>query len=111
MISQYWVGQIPGKPLSIQINDEEGFPVDLSYYDSISFRMLGSNNETIDLTGYTLVNSAPIEGRIVFKWPTDRSLFQYSGDYVFQIQLDGTDKKDFTNVHTIRVRELGRSFR
>jgi hypothetical protein len=111
MISQYWVGQIPDKPLSVQIKDQDGNDVNLSIYDSFSFKMLGSNNEEINLDGSEIVKTRIVEGKISFIWPTDRSLFKYPGEYVVQIQLSGEGKLDFTNTHTIKVREFGRSFR
>jgi hypothetical protein len=111
MISQYWIGQIPNRPLSIQIKDEVGNDVNLSIYDTFTFKMLGTNNEEIDLSGHSIIQTRLVEGKISFVWPTNRSLFNYPGDYVLQLELGGTNKKDFTSTHTLRVRELGRSFR
>ena len=111
MISQYWVDQIPDRPLSIQIQDSEGSPLDLTVYNTYTFKMLGSRNEEINLTGHSIIQTSLFEGKITFVWPTDRSLFTEAGDYILQLQLSGTGKKDFTNTHTIRVRELGRTFR
>lgn len=111
MISQYWVGQIPDRPLSIQVLDGEGSPLDLSVYDTYTFRMLGSRNEEISLAGHSVVETMLFEGKITFIWPTDRSLFDKTGDYILQLGLSGTGKQDFTTTHTIRVRELGRAFR
>lgn len=111
MISQYWVGQIPNKPLSIRIKDGEGIDSDLSIYTDIKVKMLGSYNEEINLTGATINKNNANTGRIIFVWPTDRSLFDYAGDYILQLELSGTNKKDFTTTHTLRVRELGRSYR
>lgn len=111
MISQYWVGQIPNRPLSILVKDSDGINMDLSIYTTIKLKMLGSYNEEIDISsGITDVNSAST-GKIVYKWPTTKSLFDYPGDYIIQLELSGTGKKDFTSFHTIRVRELGRSYR
>lgn len=109
MISQYWKNQIPAKPLSILVKNQEGTDLNLSGYTSITAKLLGSNNEVIDLTGSVLNDSNKSVGKIMFYWPTDRSLFQYQGEYVFQLELSGTGKKDFTTTHTIRVRELGRA--
>jgi hypothetical protein len=108
MISQYWIDQIPAKPLSILIKDEAGVDKDLSSYTSITARLVGSNNEEIDLTGSTLNTSNKAIGKIIFSWPTDRSLFQYKGDYVFQLELAAEGQRDFTSTHTLRVRDLGR---
>lgn len=82
--------------------------MDLSDYTSFAIKMLGSNNEEINLTGSTLNTSNVQYGKLIFVWPTDRSLFTYPGDYILQVELGGTGKKDFTTTHTIRVRELGK---
>jgi len=108
MISQYWVDQIPGRPLSIVIKTESGVDMDLSAYTTIEAVMLGSDNEEIDLTGSSLNTNNKNIGKIIFFFPTDRSLFNKKGDYVLQLKLTGTNRLDFTSTHTIRVRELGR---
>lgn len=109
MISQYWIDQIPARPLSIQVKDEDGVDINLSLYTTIEAVLLGSNNEEIDLTGSVLDTTAKSVGNIIFRWPTTRSLFEYPGDYVLQIKLTGTGRLDFTTAHTLRVRELGRT--
>ena len=97
MISQYWLDQIPARPLSIQVKSQDGLDYDLSGYTSIS-----TTGATVDISNANI-------GKILFRWPTDRSLFEYAGDYVLQLELTGTGKKDFTSTHTLRVRELGRT--
>jgi hypothetical protein len=109
MISQYWIDQIPARPLSIQVKDENGEDINLSLYTTIEAVLLGSNNEEIDLAGSVLDTTAKSVGNIIFRWPTTRSLFEYPGDYVLQIKLTGTGRLDFTTTHTLRVRELGRT--
>lgn len=108
MISQYWKDQIPSKPFSIIVKRDDGTTADLGEYTEITAKLIGSNNEEIDLTGSQVVTNNRTLGQIGFVWPTDRSLFDAAGDYVFQLQLKGTGKLDFTTTHTIRVRELGR---
>ena len=108
MISQYWKDQIPAKPLSIQVKNQDGTDMNLSGYNTIEAILMGSNNEIIDLTGSVINTSAKVIGKIIFSWPTDRSLFEFAGDYVFQLKLSGTGKMDFTTTHSIRVKELGR---
>jgi hypothetical protein len=109
MISQYWKDQIPARPLSIQIKDQDGNDMNLSGYSTYIVKMLGSNNEELDLTGSVLNTLNADIGQFTFRWPTTRSLFEYPGDYVLQLELNGTGKKDYTSTHTIRVRELGRT--
>lgn len=111
MISQYWIDQIPARPLSIQVRTQSGDDANLSGYTDIEAVMLGSNNEEIDLTGSVLDTAGKSIGNIIFRWPTTRSLFEYPGDYVLQIKLSGTGRLDFTSTHTLRVRELGRTNR
>lgn len=108
MISQYWIDQIPARPLSIQVKDQSGNDMNLSGYTTVSARLLGTLNEEISLSGAAINTTNSDIGKITFSFPTDRTLFEYPGDYVFQLVLTGTNKKDFTTTHTIRVRELGR---
>jgi hypothetical protein len=109
MISQYWINQIPARALSIQVKDQGGNDINLSGYTNIAVKMLNTNNEEMSLEGSSLNTSSKDLGKIIFIWPTDRSLFEYPGDYVLQLELSGTGKKDFTSTHTLRVRELGRT--
>lgn len=108
MISQYWIDQIPSRPLAIQVKNSAGEDMDLSGYTTITARMVGSRNEVIDLTGYSLNTLNKDIGKIIFIWPTAKSLFTEAGDYVLQLKLEASGKLDFTSTHTIRVRELGR---
>lgn len=111
MISQYWVGQIPNRPLSILVKDSDGNDMDLSVYTTFKLKMLGTYNEELDVSAGVLDSNSASTGKIIYKWPTTKSLFDYPGDYIVQLELSGTGKKDFTSSHTIRVRELGRSYR
>ena len=111
MISQYWIDQIPARPLSIQVKDQDGNNANLSAYTTIEAVLLGSLNEEINLSDANLNTSGKDFGTIIFEWPTEYSLFEYPGDYVFQLKMSGTGKLDFTTTHTLRVRELGRKNR
>lgn len=106
-ISQYWVGQIPARPIAITVRDSKGDPVDLSGYGEFSVRLLGSDDEFIDLTGAELQTAGAVQGRFVFVFPRDRSLFETHGDYLLQLELDGGGVRDFTTAHNIRVHKLG----
>jgi hypothetical protein len=108
MISQYWIDQIPARPLSILIKDQSGADMNLSLYTTIEAVLLGSRNEEISVTGSVLDTTNKAIGNLIFRWPTDRSLFKYPGEYVFQLKMSGTGRLDFTTTHTIKVRELGR---
>ena len=106
-ISQYWVGQIPARPLSIDVRDSSGRAADLSIYTDYNVKMLGSDNEEIDLTGSQLYTGEAGVGHFVFFWPTERSLFTKTGVYVLQLEFVGAGKRDFTTTHNIRVHRLG----
>jgi|LauGreDrversion4_2_1035121.scaffolds.fasta_scaffold02123_14 hypothetical protein len=111
MISQYWINQIPARPLVMQVKNEQGQDLDLSAYTDISIIMIGSDNEPISLSGSSLNTTLANIGKLTFSWPTDRSLFKRAGEYVLQVQLKASDRLDFTTTHMIRVRELGRTYR
>lgn len=108
MISQYWVNQIPAKPLSIQVKNQDGTDMDLSSYTDIEVRMVGSNNELVDVSDAVLNTSNANIGKLIFFWPKTRSLFQYIGEYQLQVTLKNSTSYDLTTTHTMKVRSLGR---
>lgn len=108
-MGQYWVGQIPLRNLTITVKDSAGRPLNCNIYTDVSVRMLGSHNEEIDLSGSTLNRAGAANGRFVFEWPRDRSLFKNTGDYVLQLVLKGAGAVDITTAFIMRVRELGGS--
>lgn len=105
-ISQYWVGQIPSRPIAIDVRGSDGRPVNLVSYTDYKVIVIGSDNEDIDITGSTLSVSGS-SGRFVFRWPDDRSVFNKAGDYLLQLELSGGGYKDYTTEHNIKVRRLG----
>jgi len=106
-IAQYWVGQIPGESIAIDVRGTDGRPINLAGYTGFGVKVLGSDNEEIDLTGYNLSTAQIASGRFVFRWPNGRSVFDKPGAYVLQLELDGDGVKDFTTVLHIKVNELG----
>lgn len=109
-ISRYWVGQIPARPISIEVRDSGGNVMNLGSYSGFSVILVGSDNEVIDTTGAVLNISGAAAGRFVFRWPTDRSLFTKPGDYLLQLEIDGANgTRDFTTEHHIKVTRLGGS--
>lgn len=106
-ISQYWTGQIPARPIAIDVRDSSGRTVNLSSYSGYRVLLLGSDNEEIDLNGSVLTTSGAQNGRFVFRWPKGRSVFNRPGEYLLQLELTGDGVKDFTTEHTIRVRRRG----
>lgn len=105
--SLYYTGQIPAKPLAITVYDSDGRTANLAGYTSYNVRMLGSNNEEIDLTGAVLNTSQANTGRFVLRWPTDRTLFEEPGEYLLQLELVSATARDYTTEHNIKVRRLG----
>jgi hypothetical protein len=111
MISQYWIGQIPARPLSILVKNQDGSDFNLSGYTTINVKMLDTDNKEVPLAGSTVDSNAKQFGQIRFIFPTDRSLFTKKGDYILQLELLGSDRLDYTTTHVLRVRELGRVVR
>lgn len=107
-ISRYWVDQIPLRNLAITVKDSAGRPLNLTNYTDISVRMLGSDNEEVDLDGAVVNSGGASSGRLIFEWPRDRSLFNQAGDYVLQVVLKAANALDMTTAHTIRVSDLGK---
>lgn len=108
ILGPYWVGQIPGDNLSIQVRDDKNSPVDLSSYSVFEPIMLDSDNREVDLTGVALDTTNTVNGRFLFNFPDDRSLFNKHGDYLLQLKMTGSGKIDYTNPVTLRVKQLGR---
>lgn len=107
-ISQYKVGQIPRQDLGITIRDSRGRTLDISGYTDITVRILDSDNEEVDTTGGILNLGGVTVGRIMFKWPTDRTLFEKIGTYLLEVILSDGVHKDITTEHSIQVTSLGR---
>lgn len=106
-MSQYWVGQIPKRPLSIEVRDSFGRELDLTAYSNFSVRLLDDNNTEVDIQGSDLQAGGARQGKFIFVWPTDRSLFNTPGDYLLQLVLSDGTSKDYTTSWNIKVRELG----
>lgn len=105
-VSQYWVGQIPARPIAITVYGSDGRATPLDYTE-YKVRLIGSDNEEIDLDGSTLNVGQASTGRFTFKFPTDRSLFNKTGEYLLQLEFVSGTARDFTTEHHIKVRKLG----
>lgn len=108
MISQYWVGDKPSSPITFSVRNSAGQQINCAGYDRVYARMVGSDNEVVDLTGATVEDIGAVNGYFQFVWPVDRSLFNKSGDFVLQLVLETEHSRDITSTHTLRVRELGK---
>lgn len=103
-LGTFWLGQIPAQPLSMIVVNQEGRNVNLSRYDEINLIMLGADNQRKTLTDGNLIVG---NSQVTYEWPTDRSLFDKPGDYIFQLELIGQGVRDYTGPQTIVVRKLG----
>lgn len=103
-ISQYWVGQIPTQAISINLLDGDGNPKDCNAYTFFDVRLIGSDNEFIDLRGGQITPVNLDEGTFIFSWPP-RVIFDKEGDYLLQMLLYSGSGLDMTSLHTIRVRD------
>ena len=107
----YWVGERPGGAMVITVLDQEtGMPANISPYNKVKMHMLDSKNRPVDLgnSGASISNGST--GRVVFNWPTDKSLFERPGEYVFQLELIGGESDSVrvrTTVENIVVKRLG----
>jgi hypothetical protein len=107
MISQYWVGQIPAAPLVIEVKDDEGEAVNLSSYSNFEVQLLNHEEDLISTASGSLDTSNKSTGRFIWSWPTNASLFEYEGEYLFRLKITKTGALDYTTSHTIRVSEFG----
>lgn len=108
-ISQYKIGQIPRQDLGITIRDSRGRTLDISGYTDITVRIIDPDNDEVDTTGAVLNLGGVSVGRLMFKWPTDRSLFDKIGSYLLEVILSDGVHRDITTDHTIQVTSLGRN--
>lgn len=107
-ISRYFVGAIPSRPIAIEVRDSGGNALNLSSYTGFKVILVGSDNEIVDTTGAVLETAGARTGKFVFRWPTDRSLFTKPGEYLLQLEIDGSNgTRDFTTEHHIKVSRLG----
>jgi hypothetical protein len=110
MISEYYVGQKPARPLAIDVRGSEGQTLDLSFYDEYRISLFGPDESEIDDLGNAELQTAGSRvGHFVLTFPTTKSLFDKPGDYALQLELAGDGREDFTTTHTIRVRERGKN--
>lgn len=108
MISQYWTDQIPAQPLAIEIRDSLGNLLNMSGYTNFTVELLDEYNNEISLAGSSLNTSQISSGRLIFSWPTDRTLFDDPGEYLLRIKLSKNNAVDYTSTHLIMVKEFGK---
>lgn len=108
IITQYWEGDIPLRPMVFGIQDEYGNDIGgLGIYNA-KIRMLDTDNREVNLKGSQLLTTAG-EPYATFIFPEDRTLFPRHGDYLIQLGIqDSNGRLQWSNGHTIRVQKLGK---
>lgn len=108
MITQFWEGDIPLRPLVFGLQDEYGNDIGGVGQFRVSVRMLDTDNKEANLKGSQLVTS-PNSPYATFTFPQDRSVFKKHGDYLIQLSMkDDAGREQWTSGHTIRVKKLGK---
>lgn len=104
-ILNYFVGQAPLNPISIEIRNSDGSKKDCTFYDRVEVQLIGSDNEIVDLSGAELNGANLVSGDFTLRWPRP-SVFRKSGRYLLQAILSTNDGyRDATSVAEIRVRD------
>lgn len=106
-ISRYSVGEIPSRPLSITVRGSYNTPWNASDYTEIDVELLDPRNGLVDTSGGVLQTAGAPQGRFVYEWPKDKSLFDIPGEYLLRLVLKREGYKDMTSDHAIYVRRFG----
>lgn len=107
MISQYWIGQRPTKPMLISVTDLDGKAIDLSAYTGYTLKVLDPDNYEVSVSDFTINTSQFNLGRVQITFPAARSIFEKTGPYVLRLEFSNSLGLDFTNVYTMNVSEFG----
>lgn len=103
----FWTGEKPGRPMTIRVLDSNNEPVDLSGYAEVNVRMLDANNIPLDLTGSATAVAEATGGLVLFNWPSDRSLFTTHGEYLLQLEMKTATAVNYTTVAGVLVKKFG----
>lgn len=106
IITQYWEGDIPLRPMYFGLEDEYGNPIGGAGLYDVRVRMLDTDNREVDLKGSQLIYDNSEYATFIF--PEDRTLFPKHGDYLIQLEVGRDGRTQFTSAHTIRVQKLGK---
>lgn len=107
IITQFWEGDVPLRPMYFGIQDEYGNDVGGAGSYNLKVRMLDTDNREVNLKGSQLVTSVN-SAFATFIFPDNRSLFPKHGDYLIQLGVESGGRLQWTNAHTIRVQRLGK---
>lgn len=103
----FWVGEKPGRVITISVYDELGKPFNLTPYTGVSLEILDTDNNVVDLTGSTTSVTDGIGGKIGFVFPSDRSIFTKPGEYLVRVKMTTATALDYTDAGGITVRKFG----
>jgi len=107
MISQYWIGQIPTTPLTIDITDQNGNSIDLDQYTGFAVSILDPDNYDVMTPDFGIDTSDGDQGRIVVTFPSGASIFTKTGEYLLRLEFSNSSGIDFTSVYEMPVAEFG----
>lgn len=107
IITQFWEGDIPLRPMYFGLQDEYGNDIGGAGIYNITVRMLDTDNREVDLRGSQLITSTN-SAYATFIFPPDRTLFPKHGDYLIQLGVESEGRMQWTTPHTIRVQRLGK---
>ena len=107
IITQYWEGDIPLRPMYFGLLDEYGNDIGGAGSYALKVRMLDTDNKEMDLRGSQLITAAN-SAYATFIFPEDRTLFPKHGDYLLQLGVMSEGRMQWTSPHTIRVQRLGK---
>lgn len=107
IITQFWEGDIPLRPMYFGLQDEYGQELGGTGNFTLKVKMLDTDNREVDLRGAQLINT-PDTAFATFIFPEDRTLFPKHGDYLLQLGVESNGRIQWTSAHTIRVQRLGK---
>lgn len=107
IITQFWEGDIPLRPMYFGIQDEYGNDIGGVGGYSAKVRMLDTDNREVNLRGSQLITAID-QPYATFVFPEDRTVFPKHGDYLIQLGIESGGRTQWANPHTIRVQRLGK---
>jgi hypothetical protein len=108
-ILRYEAGQVPARPVTIQVTDEDtGAGYNLIGYSSIVAELIGPKDEFVNIAGLIVDPAEVPSGRVTLRWPTNRSLFDTPGRYYMRLAFYGPGSRDYSETIEIRVSSFGR---
>ena len=107
IITQFWEGDIPLRPMTFGLQDEYGNDIGGTGIYNVKVKMLDTDNREVDLKGAQVITAVD-SPYATFIFPEDRTLFPRHGDYLIQLGVESGGRVQWTSPHTIRVQRLGK---